>query len=189
MSARRLPMSLQPTFGKIMSSGCLVLLLIAVCMLMKTRVNGVEQVIFLGVGEAYKAALHILNSRAYERLSCWKGSVCFASNSPVYAIHEEFFSQLGKYYHRRSKVFINSEHPVWHPEHRRPSKKFGKLTKSPHQSLGMMMWEHREEVEEFIRNSVDMSRYKHVRARDNGLKKEKLESGDMEDTIMVASAP
>lgn len=146
-----------------------------------------EQVVFLGVGDAYKAALHILNSRAYERLACWKASVCFASNSPIYAVHEEFFSSLGKYYQKRSKIIVNGQHPVWDPDRKKASKKFGRLTRSGHESLGKMMWEHREEVEDFLRAQVNWDRYTQKSIKDEGVKSEKLENGDMEDTIMLAS--
>ena len=149
----------------------------------------------MGVGEAYKAALHILNSRAYERLACWKASVCFASSTPIFAVHEEFFSQLGKYYQKRSRIFVNEHHPVWDPARgKRPSKKFGKLIRSEYQSIGKMMWEHREEVESFLMESVDLTRYppkvrvKEERERESPLKREKVEGSEMGDTIMVASA-
>lgn len=159
-------------------------LLIETC----SRVNGVEQIIFLGIGEAYKAAMHILNSRAYERLQCWKASACFVYHTPIYSVHEEFFSQMGKYYQKRSRIFVHDSHPVWDPERgKKPSKKFGRLVKSDEDSLGRMLWHHREEVQEFLLGAVDMSRYPERKIKEESPKERGMEDADIGDTIMVAS--
>ena len=123
----------------------------------------------LGVGNAYRAILHILNSRNCKSLSPpisptdrahalpgdniqqFAGAVGFIDgDQTLHTVSEHFMVDFAKTYYRRSLLHVAPKHYVWDPERRRPSKKFGRLAQARNDGLARMAWDHRHDVQRFI---------------------------------------
>ncbi|MCJ1354248.1 MAG: Histone deacetylase hda1 [Icmadophila ericetorum] len=113
--------------------------------------NEATNVFFLGIGEAYGAVLHILNTRNEESLERVSGVIGFIADNPLRRVNDIFVQYLSKWYSNNSLIFAEHEHGVWAPEReRRPSKRFGRLTRSPVNGLNPMLREHFPEVRDFL---------------------------------------
>ncbi|MCJ1474988.1 Histone deacetylase hda1 [Lambiella insularis] len=143
--------------------------------------NESPKVIFLGVGEAFKAVLHILNTRNYEALAQIAGIVGFASEHPIRPVAETFITDFAKWYYKRSLLFVAADHPVWARD-KKPSKKFGALKRSHAAELNAMLLAHAAEVQEFLVRRAEMPA---VVGRRGGRKI--VEEEEDEDAIMVAA--
>lgn len=116
-----------------------------------------REVVFLGVGDAYRAILHILNTRIWEKVQQFTAVVGFVSENPLRPVTEQFIPDFAKHYNRRSLIFVENKHPVWDEGRaKRPGRKFGRLVKSPANGLNAMMAEHKAEVEAFWREKCKL---------------------------------
>jgi len=113
--------------------------------------NESSKIIFLGIGEAFKGILHILNTRNYESLDRIAGVIAFAAENALRPVSESFIVDFAKWYFRNSRIFVARDHPVWAPERvRKTSRKFGYLIESSVVGLNPMLVRHRREVEGFL---------------------------------------
>ncbi|KAL9120016.1 MAG: hypothetical protein Q9187_003425 [Circinaria calcarea] len=113
------------------------------------RPNDATRVFFLGVGEAYHAILHLMNTRNEQALHQIGGIIYFIAESPLRRASDQFVSYLSKWYYAHTRIYIENEHAIWDRE-QKPSKKFGTLIRSPVMGLNAMLVKHQREVEEFL---------------------------------------
>ncbi|MCJ1402325.1 Histone deacetylase hda1 [Xylographa trunciseda] len=136
--------------------------------------NESPRVFFLGIGDAFRAILHLLNTRNYEALEQIAGVIGFVAQNPIRPVTETFITDFAKWYYKRSLLFVNHAHPVWERDNKKISKKFGALRRSPADGVNAMLLAHKPDVEDFL-------------AKRAGVKLERPREQD-EDTIMVAGA-
>ncbi|MCJ1307172.1 Histone deacetylase hda1 [Agyrium rufum] len=117
--------------------------------------NDSTKVFFLGIGDAYNAVLHLLNTRNESALQLISGVSAFLSSTTLRRVNDTFVSYLSKWYPQQSLIFLEHTHAVWRPEReKRPSRKFGTLVKSDVDGLNAMLLHHKSDFETFVQKKI-----------------------------------
>lgn len=122
-----------------------------------------DHVFVIGMGEPYRGWMHMLSSRAnFSQMV--SGSVAFvpsgiAENStpsgvnvPVVGLTREHDDTLQRWFYQHSQHFVGHTHAFW--ERPRPSRRFGRLVKSPETRLQRMLEDHHDEVFQWIEDQL-----------------------------------
>uniref|UniRef100_A0A093V872 Histone deacetylase n=1 Tax=Talaromyces marneffei PM1 TaxID=1077442 RepID=A0A093V872_TALMA len=117
--------------------------------------NEATHIFFIGVGDAYYGVANLLINRdsIYQRVN---SVISFVAENPVRAVASPTQTWLSRWYKDNSLVFVSHTHGVWHNENRRkPSKRYGRLLRSPKTGLNEMLLHHKPEVLTWIDERVN----------------------------------
>ncbi|KUL85164.1 hypothetical protein ZTR_06261 [Talaromyces verruculosus] len=118
--------------------------------------NEATHVFFIGVGDAFYGVANLLINRdsIYQRVN---SVISFVAENPVRAVASPTQTWLSRWYKDNSLVFVSHTHGVWHNENRRkPSKRYGRLLRSPKTGLNEMLLQHKTEVFTWIEQRVNV---------------------------------
>jgi histone deacetylase 6 len=161
-----------------------------------------RKVVLLGIGDAYRAVLHILNTRTWDNIQKYAGVACFNYNSTMRPVSEAFMNDFARTYYKTSHIVVSESHVWWkNLTSKKPSRKWGNIKVSPCRGLSRMMRHHEDDVRAFLLaraglpslEDEDMAEDKEedFKLEDGGLvngKKSHQRNGeDAEDTIMVGA--
>ncbi len=118
--------------------------------------NESSQVFIIGVGQAYEAVVHLLNSRTSDVIKSVKGIVNFVTTT-LHPISAQVLDEKPKWYRQNSLVIVSHCHNVWSLEHRKQSKRYGSLIQAEFDGLNDMLVHNREQVQAFILDRIQAS--------------------------------
>ena len=113
------------------------------------------QVFMIGVGQAYEAVVHLINSRTTEVMKSVKGIVNFINGTLIPA-SAQVLDEKPKWYRQTSVNLVSNSHRVWNIE-KKPSKRFGNLRRADFDGLNDMLVDNREKVQEYILERIQAS--------------------------------
>lgn len=119
--------------------------------------NEATQVFFMGIGDAFYGVANLLINRdsIYQRVN---SVISFVAENPVRAVASPTQTWLSRWYKDNSLVFVSHAHGVWHTteNRRKPSKRYGRLLRSPKAGLNEMLLHHKTEVYTWIEQRVNI---------------------------------
>ncbi|KAJ9395721.1 hypothetical protein DTO282F9_7341 [Paecilomyces variotii] len=117
--------------------------------------NEATEIFFLGVGDAFYGVANLLINRdsIYQRVN---SVISFVAENPVRAIASHTQVWLSKWYKENSLVYVSHAHGVWSnfENRRKPSKRYGRLLRSPKAGLSEMLEHHKSDVFNWIDSRV-----------------------------------
>ena len=108
-----------------------------------------SHVFLIGVGQAYEAVVHLLNSRTSEVIKSVVGIVNFVNGTLIPA-SSQVLDERPKWYRQHSVNLVSHNHNVWGIDHKKPSKRFGTLVQADFDGLNDMLVDNKERVQEYI---------------------------------------
>jgi len=113
--------------------------------------NEATEIFFLGVGDAFRGLVNLLinHERVHTRV---KSVISFVAENPVRAVSSHTTTWLSKWYKDNSLIFVSHLHSVWAPgdNSKKPSKRYGRLIRSPKKGLTEMLQAHKDQVTDFM---------------------------------------
>ncbi|KAL1964360.1 hypothetical protein VTN77DRAFT_7045 [Rasamsonia byssochlamydoides] len=117
--------------------------------------NDATHIFFIGIGDAFFGVANLLINRdsIYQRVN---SVISFVAENPVRAVASHTQVWLSRWYKDNSLVFVSHTHGVWNnvEGRRRPSKRYGRLLRSPKAGLSEMLVHHKNEVFDWIESRV-----------------------------------
>ncbi|WEW56248.1 Histone deacetylase hda1 [Emydomyces testavorans] len=117
--------------------------------------NDASQIFFMGVGDAYMGLASLLTKkeRVHPRVS---GVISFVAENKVRAVSSDTNPWLSKWYKEHSLIYVSYHHNAFkNPETKRPSKRYGRLLRSPKTTLNEMLLSHMKDVTKWIEDQID----------------------------------
>ncbi|KAL2004581.1 hypothetical protein VTN00DRAFT_3317 [Thermoascus crustaceus] len=131
--------------------------------------NEATEIFFIGIGDAFYGVANLLINRdsIYQRIN---SVISFVAENPVRAIASHTQVWLSRWYKDNSLVYVSHTHGVWNnvEGRRKPSKRYGRLIRSPKTGLSEMLVYHKKDVFEWIESRIETDESEEESEEKNG---------------------
>lgn len=115
--------------------------------------NDATHLFIIGVGEAYQAVLHLLNSRTDAFTNGVTGIINFI-NGDLLPASDQVIYDKPKWYRQNTLNFVSHNHLAWSIDKKKSTKRYGNLVQSPARGLNDMLMAHKEQVQGYINSRL-----------------------------------